>query len=172
MLRPSNRLFTFASVLALTGLVACSSSSDGGTGTTADGGAGDGGGTGDGGGGGGGDGGKVDSGGGDGGGDGGLTPVNACNTFVDLSAAAANRTLTWDFAIAQAPERCAIVKKGQDVTFKGDFAVHPLNASGGQTPNPISTVDATGKVTFTAAGTFGFQCGFHPSMTGAIRVIE
>lgn len=102
----------------------------------------------------------------------GPTPVNDCKNFVDRSATSASRTITWDFPVSTAPERCMIIKKGQDVTFSGDFATHPLGGSGGDTPNPISAHDAAGKVTFAAAGTFGFQCGNHPSMTGAIQVNE
>lgn len=97
--------------------------------------------------------------------------VNDCKTFVDRSEASASRAVAWGFPVATAPERCMTIKKGQDVTFTGDFTAHPLNASGGGTPNPFSTADG-GKVTFTAAGTFGFVCGIHPSMTGAIKVIE
>ena len=99
--------------------------------------------------------------------------VNDCKTFVDRTATGASRTLTWDFPISTAPERCMIVKKNQAVTWAGDFTTHPLTASGGDTPNPIANYDmATGKVTFTKAGNFGFMCGNHPSMTGDIQVIE
>jgi hypothetical protein len=99
--------------------------------------------------------------------------LNDCNTFVDRTAAGAVRTLTWDFPIATSPDRCIMIKKGQDVTFSGDFAEHPLNPQGGDSPNPFANVDTmTGKVPFAAAGLFGFQCGNHPSMTGAVKVVE
>ena len=99
--------------------------------------------------------------------------VNGCKSFVDKSDAAASRTLTWDFPIATAAERCTTVKVGQSVTFSGTFTTHPLRASGGDTPNPITGAEAAaGVATFTKAGTFGFLCGTHPAMTGAIKVID
>jgi plastocyanin len=98
--------------------------------------------------------------------------VNACKAFDDRSADSAVRTLNWDFSIATGPDRCVKVKKGQDVTFAGDFLTHPLTAFNGDKPNPIANADAAGKVTFTAVGTFGFQCGNHPAMTGAVQVVE
>ncbi|MBF5066255.1 hypothetical protein G6O45_23770, partial [Salmonella enterica subsp. enterica serovar Istanbul] len=60
----------------------------------------------------------------------------------------------------------------QKVTFAGSFSSHPLLASDGDKPNPITSVDtATGDVTFPKAGTFGYVCGNHPSMIGAIKVL-
>ena len=107
--------------------------------------------------------------------DSGPVVLNNCNTFVDLSAPGATRTITWTLPLV-APERCMTVKKGQEITWSGDFVSHPLITSGGDTPNPIADVDAgggtTGKVTFTTAGLFGFECMIHPSMVGAIKVIE
>jgi plastocyanin len=73
--------------------------------------------------------------------------------------------------------RCATVKAGSSVTFRGSFLQHPLEAAGGDSPNPIPTVDENQPdnslvVTFPTPGTFGFQCVFHPSlMFGAIRVV-
>ena len=69
-------------------------------------------------------------------------------------------------------DRCWTIKKGQDVTWNGDFTMHPLMVQGGDKPNPISAPDTAGKVTFPNKGTFGFVCGNHPQMTGAIQVIE
>jgi plastocyanin len=98
--------------------------------------------------------------------------VNACKTFVDRSASTASRTITWDFPVSTAPERCMTVKVGESVTFMGDFGLHPLLAGGGDSPNPFSSVDTTtGKVTFPKAGLYGFMCGNHPSMIGAIMVV-
>ena len=108
----------------------------------------------------------------DSGGDSAAKVVNDCNTFVDRSASAASRTITWDFPVSTSPERCMTIKKGQDVIFNGDFTLHPLVTSGGDQPNPIAGFDATGKVSFAKAGTFGFVCGNHPGMTGAIKVLE
>lgn len=124
----------------------------------------------------------TDSGGGGGGGGGGgsdagtdasVEPVNACKTFVDRTDAGASRTITWDFSISGAAERCMKIQVGQTVTWSGDFTAHPLVPQGGDTPNPVSGVDtATGQVTFAKAGTFGYACSFHPAMVGAIQVVE
>ena len=98
--------------------------------------------------------------------------VNACKTFVDRTAAGASRNITWDFPVSTAPERCMTIKVGEAVTFMGDFTLHPLMAGGGDSPNPFSMVDTTtGKVTFAKAGLYGFACGNHPSMIGAIQVV-
>ncbi len=104
--------------------------------------------------------------------------VNSCRTYLDRTAETASRSLLWDFAIATAEERCIRVKAGQSVIFgdgasgPADFATHPLVAEGGDEPNPIGRYDeATGKVTFAEAGTFGYACGNHPAMTGAILVV-
>ncbi len=119
--------------------------------------------------------GGTDAGAGDGGsgtdGGGGVV-VNGCKTFVDESAAGAARKIVWDFSVSSAANRCMIVKKGQQVAFEGDFAVHPLGPLGGNGPNPFSSVPDTGKVTFPNTGTFGFACKVHPAMLGAIQVIE
>ena len=79
----------------------------------------------------------------------------------------------------QLPERCMKIKVGQTVTWSdgasgpADFVSHPLGANGGDTPNPVPNVDkATGNVTFTKAGTFGYLCTNHPAMIGAIQVVE
>ncbi|MDF2697062.1 MAG: hypothetical protein K0S65_5445 [Labilithrix sp.] len=77
----------------------------------------------------------------------------------------------------QYENRCATVKVGASVTFTGSFLQHPLEAAGGDTPNPIPYVtedqpDDKLVVTMPNAGTFGFQCEFHPLlMFGAIRVV-
>src|SRR4051812_240569 len=79
MLRPLNCLL----LLVLVGAVACSSSSGGGgsSGSPGD------------------SGGGNDGGGNDAAPDAASAVVNACTTFVDKSAAADSRVLTWDFAI-------------------------------------------------------------------------
>jgi plastocyanin len=77
----------------------------------------------------------------------------------------------------QYENRCATVKVGATVTFTGSFLQHPLEAAGGDSPNPIPYVakdqpDDKIVVTMPNAGTFGYQCVFHPSMMfGAIRVV-
>lgn len=73
------------------------------------------------------------------------------------------------------------IKAGQVVTFVAetdagglpDFVgMHPLQAHGGDTPSPFTDAfdKSTGKVTFAGAGDFGYICGNHATMTGAIRV--
>ena len=78
---------------------------------------------------------------------------------------------------AQYTNRCATVKAGASVTFVGSFKQHPLEPAGGDSPNPIPYTageEAGGKlvVSLPTAGTFGYQCEFHPTlMYGAIKVI-
>jgi plastocyanin len=80
-------------------------------------------------------------------------------------------------APAQYTNRCAKVKVGSTVTFKGSFANHPLESRGGDVPTPIalqsSDVDGGALVvTMAAKGTYGYECMFHPtSMLGAIQVV-
>jgi plastocyanin len=95
--------------------------------------------------------------------------VNACTTFLDKTAGP--RTITWSFPLANT-DRCWMIKKGQSVTWSADFTMHPLQVQDGDKPSPIAGVDTTtGIVTFPAVGTFGFVCGNHPQMTGAIEVV-
>ncbi len=73
--------------------------------------------------------------------------------------------------------RCAKVKVGSTVTFKGSFFHHPLQPSGGDEPTPIvlTSFDPDGGslvVTMPVKGTYGYECMFHPSiMLGAIQVV-
>lgn len=77
----------------------------------------------------------------------------------------------------QYENRCATVKVGATVTFSGSFTQHPLQAAGGDSPSPIPYTaedqpDGRLVVTMSRAGTFGFECEFHPKqMFGAIRVL-
>jgi plastocyanin len=77
----------------------------------------------------------------------------------------------------QYENRCATVKVGASVTFSGSFLQHPLEAAGGDSPNPIpyTTEDQPNDklvVQMPTVGTFGYQCEFHPTlMFGAIRVV-
>ena len=152
-----------AATIAAAGAIGCSSgtsdnTSGGSSGTTGDAG-GDGGG--------GGDSSTVDS-----GGDAGAVVVNSCKTFTDKTAAGAARSITWSFPLSN-DDRCWTIKKGQTVTFSGDFSQHPLLVQDGTKPSPITNYDmTTGKVVFGAVGTYGFVCGNHPQMTGAIQVVE
>lgn len=103
------------------------------------------------------------------------TVVNGCTQFEDESVQGATAYINWKNPLAQA-EKCIQIKVGQKVTFGGDtnFATHPLVPFNGTVPSPIvarSTGDAEYDVTFTAVGTYGFQCTNHPVMMGAIKVI-
>jgi plastocyanin len=107
-----------------------------------------------------------------------ITAVNECTTFEDLSSVDMPRSLQWDLDVGTRKERCMQIRAGQKVRFSADggqtpadFSMHPLLAQGGDTPNPIADVDTTtGEVTFPAPGIFGFACGIHATMTGAIKV--
>ena len=80
-------------------------------------------------------------------------------------------------APAQYANRCAKVKVGSTVTFKGSFSNHPLEPSGGDSPSPIvltSSDPDSGSVVVAmpAKGTYGYECMFHPSnMFGAVQVV-
>lgn len=87
-------------------------------------------------------------------------------------------TFPSDSAPAQYTNRCVKVTVGTTVTFRGNFASHPLEPSGGDTPTPIpsQTMDKDDggglDVTMTSEGTYGFECAFHPTlMFGAIEVV-
>jgi plastocyanin len=93
-----------------------------------------------------------------------------CTDYADRTASGADRALNWDLSIPNNAGRCMKIKVGQTVRWVGSFSFHPLDNDGGDTPNPIMGHDATGNVTFAQAGTFGYVCGVHPVMTGAIQV--
>ena len=101
----------------------------------------------------------------------GSSALNGCTIFEDHTADADPRTISWGFSIPTDPARCMKVRVGQSVTWNGSFTEHPLLAQGGDTPNPIASVGASGTVLFPGAGTFGFACSNHAFMTGAIEVI-
>jgi len=76
---------------------------------------------------------------------------------------------------------CLRVMEGTNVTFSGDFAMHPL--VGGKvagttpTPDPMSPIPMTSSgmsvtVTFVKAGDYGYYCSKHfaSNMTGAVYV--
>jgi plastocyanin len=104
--------------------------------------------------------------------DAGADAVQGCadTMYIDRSAPGAERNITWDPGIASAPERCMQVRVGQQVRWNGSFAAHPLDAEDGDTPNPIAT-HVEGLVVFSTPGTFGYHCGFHAQMKGAVRVL-
>jgi len=108
-------------------------------------------------------------------GDGSVGEVNNCTTFTDDTSGTATVTGPTGASPSQYSPNCVHIKVGQSVTFNVDFTDHPLEPSGGNTPNPIPETE-TGtsvSVTFPNAGTFGFQCEAHPSiMFGAVEVTQ
>ena len=116
----------------------------------------------------------------------GSSTVNGCTAdmYVDRSAAGAARTVGFggesgSTGFTFAP-KCIAVAVGQDVTFSGAFATHPLNpgvpgntsagSAGNPIPNTISGTTVT--VHFPTAGTFPYACGMHGflGMNGAVLV--
>ena len=96
--------------------------------------------------------------------------VQGCepNEFVDRTGPNPNvRVLNWDFGIQDTEEACIQVLVGQTVVWSGDLDNHPLS---GDTVNPI-TFHQNGSVTFTAPGTFGYECLSHSPMIGAVGVV-
>lgn len=112
-----------------------------------------------------------DSGGGDASDGGGA--VNGCTTFTDMTADGGVITGPSGAVPSQYSPNCVHIKPGQSVTWNSNFTFHPLTASGGTTPSPI-TLTATGTTvtfTFPNAGTYGFECQIHTtSMFGAVEV--
>ena len=100
--------------------------------------------------------------------------VNGCAVFVDWTADDARRTVHWDYGIESDPERCIKIRVGQTVIFDGEHDIHPMDAAGGDEPNPFAGAYATEEdtFTFTQAGVFGFRCVPHPEMRGAVWVVE
>jgi plastocyanin len=95
--------------------------------------------------------------------------VNDCDDFTDRTADGDSRDITWDFSITAAPERCMKVRAGQTVTWSGDLTAHPLAVDGVEASD-VKLVGPGAQVTFTTAGTFGFNCVLHAEMKGAILV--
>jgi plastocyanin len=101
--------------------------------------------------------------------------VNGCADadYIDATMSGGMRKLDpWD---TTSGKKCVKIKKGQSFTWTptGGFTVHPLQPKDGTTPTPI-TATATGAsktIDFNNEGTFGYVCGVHASMTGAIRVV-
>ena len=127
----------------------------------------------------------VDSGGGDTGVDapidqGTKVPVRCTQAELDAAdktgAMAVQITFPTNAGPMQYTNNCIKVKAGTTkVTFTGSFQSHPLEPNGGDTPTQIPTLQQTGTtldITFTTAGTFGYECNFHPGvMFGAIQVV-
>lgn len=100
--------------------------------------------------------------------------VQECLTFLDRSAAQADRTLAWNFDLGDSAERCLQIAAGQSVTWSGAFRWHPLSALGGDLPSPIPGAypdEGDHTLAFPVSGTYGFICEVHTEMRGAIRVV-
>jgi plastocyanin len=106
----------------------------------------------------------------------GSSAINGCVAFEDDTDPAAARVVQGpaDSAPVQFTPNCMKVHAGQSVIFQqADFSNHPLMPANGDTPNPIVLTNSGTTVTFAFpnAGTYGFECEFHPSiMFGAIEV--
>ena len=100
--------------------------------------------------------------------------LNGCTTFIDQTADTAARTIDWVRSVGTV---CYRIKKGQTMTWNPkdtSFSAHPLRLDAGSMGSPIvnqSTGSTPFGATFAATGTFGFSCGFHPDMMGAISVV-
>lgn len=90
--------------------------------------------------------------------------------YVDRRGSTADRELAWSYGFG-ATERCLVVTAGQTVRWVGNLGSHPLDAEGGDEPNPI-VQHVDGVVVFPQPGTFGYVCGSaHAGMYGAIHVV-
>lgn len=171
-------LVVFTACLSL-GAFACSSDTTGGGGSGAA--AGAGGDVGEGG----------DGGGGAGGGAGGSAPsiptFNGCAAadYVDLSGAAADRTIAVGRDGLVYTPKCATIAAGQTLTFQGSFPVHPTapgNAADpnagdydGESPIVVTSSGTTVDFTFPDPGTYPFYCQMHGfgdgmGMSGSVHV--
>lgn len=100
-----------------------------------------------------------------------MTP-SGCTTFTDLTATAAVVNFGGALGNAYVP-RCAMVKVNEDITFNGDFAVHPLSQTSGAPVIPQPTSRYTLTFSIPTAGTYDYQCDAHHAagMTGALQVV-
>jgi len=99
--------------------------------------------------------------------------VNGCSSYVDMTANGATINGPSNAAPAQFSPNCVHVRAGQSVTWNVELSAHPLGASGGDTPSPITTTVSGNSVTFAFpnAGAFGYHCLAHPTiMFGAVWV--
>lgn len=106
--------------------------------------------------------------------------VNGCTTYKDMTGAGAY-SITWDESIASSELRCIKIKAEQTVGFSGNFTTHPMKAGGGDSPSPFDNIEAAmsnpgtdqegAGFLFSKPGTYGYICGVHPSMTGAVMVV-
>ncbi len=98
-----------------------------------------------------------------------------CASFVDATAAAADRTV--HFQDYSYDPKCLMVRVGQIVTFSGDFIRHPLTPSCG--PELLLEYRDTATAAsfeMDAVGIYGYHCLDHgdpqgDAMSGAIQVV-
>lgn len=106
-------------------------------------------------------------------------PVRCMQAELDTGNMTTAAAVTIAFPTAAGPAQytnnCIKVKVGTKVTFAGSFALHPLEPNGGDVPTPIPAQQTSGTtldITMSSAGTFGYECNFHPgTMFGAIQVV-
>lgn len=110
--------------------------------------------------------------------------INGCDPTSSMDLTAENAvTITFGGAAGNAySPRCIRVASGTQLTFEGDFALHPL--VGGEVINnqkmqsasgpfvPITNTGMSKTVTMSNGGNFGFYCDFHAigGMTGYVFV--
>jgi len=109
-----------------------------------------------------------------------------CQSLTPATAEDAERTIEFGGTAGNtyAP-KCLEVKKGQTVTFAGDFQVHPLKSACGTLQGALPEVvdsnasgsTGTKSITFDRAGDFGYFCTAHGNpagggMAGFIKVVE
>lgn len=106
--------------------------------------------------------------------------VNGCTTYKDLTAVGAY-DIKWDESIASSEDRCIKLSVDQPMSWVGNFTTHPIKGSGGSTPNPFDTAkdnmsnpgseQEASALSFNTPGTYGYICGVHATMTGAVLVV-
>jgi plastocyanin len=95
--------------------------------------------------------------------------VNGCDPGTTmLTTGDATITFPTTAAPMQYSPNCVKIKAGSKVTWNGDFTMHPLT---GTSPIMDTMIGMSASFTFPSAGTFAFNCQFHPTiMLGAVIV--
>jgi len=97
-----------------------------------------------------------------------LAPCAAATDYVQDTTGA--NVVTFGASFAYTP-RCIHIPTGDQVTFTGDFAIHPLHASTrGTAGNPIpatsTSTSASVLVAFPSAGFYPYYCAVHGADNG------
>jgi plastocyanin len=106
--------------------------------------------------------------------------LNGCTTYKDMTKEGAY-SVVWNESIASSDMRCIKIFAENNVSYTGNLTTHPMKAAGGDAPNPFdkaidnisnpgSEQEATA-IEFSKPGVYGFVCGVHPTMTGAVLVL-